>query len=853
MTLPPDSPFDFRLTSGREAKPYGLILEKSAGAFTVGAVAQDDTVYVRNVGKRTGDFDEQRSWKQGRGHEKLSDNAEGFWDSQDAWTMTKGHACSGILWNFAWGLRTAKDNFINSKSWEKLQYIDTPQPASVEFYVSFTPDTTANYDKAQMWIRYKGDENADDDLTFTLYTDSGGNPNTTLKSVTISPSDIDVNLSHLYTFDWTGTQSLTAGTTYWIGLQAYGASNWEIAVDQSGTGKMLFTGGNFSAIGFALLYRITVADVNRKFMPFFLDDHLYVVDAKDDGSTASQLYINGDRGQATGGSTTTLVDTAFGCRAAAWSDNVLAGAMIRFKRNGRWYYAEIASHTGDTYTFVSATEIAPAATNPYFIYSTKYWTELTTSGLGVVTGEPSVFGQNVYFPQGDSTVIRCMATDFTAATNHKYRAESTYATFLKVQKGGTQIWKANNDTVAVAYSAVKAYGTDLSWGTAITIGDTTSPITGLNIKDGSLWVFKEDGKGTVSNNIYASIDSGEDQTPDPANGKASVVVDKFMYHSWLHSVIRVFGSSHDDIGQEYSSRGLPADREGDISYLASYITTMLAAVDARTGTSSVLMWDGLGWHELLRAYEANKRIRMVKTQPNQLAANIVWTQVGDDLVYQKMPYKKSSPLLDSNALYQHESVIVSSVIDMGAASNLPKFIKSITVTVKNLASNTNKSGNTTATECWLDYQTNDNCLTDNWTRAGKLSQSPESTVALNLSNINMFMYRLVMRTDDSSVPVDVTGVVPNGYARTPLKQMWTMRVKSGGIYQSSSQQTQDSKTLWRWLMDNARFPYSVFMESKYDYADGYNVIIHPPRVFPYKPPRPGVPGEAYMTLILEEV
>ncbi len=72
MPLPPDSPFDIKLTSGRESKAYGLTLDKGSNSLVISAAAQDDSVYVRNVGKRVGDFDEQRNWKLGRGTEKIA-------------------------------------------------------------------------------------------------------------------------------------------------------------------------------------------------------------------------------------------------------------------------------------------------------------------------------------------------------------------------------------------------------------------------------------------------------------------------------------------------------------------------------------------------------------------------------------------------------------------------------------------------------------------------------------------------------------------------------------------------------------------------------------------------------------
>jgi hypothetical protein len=855
MTLRPDSPFDIKLSSGRETRPYGLVLDEGSGALTIGAVAQDDSVYVRNVGKKTGDFDEQRSWKGGRGVEKFNDNAEGFWDSENAWTLTKGHLHNGILWRYAKGLRKATSNFSNSKSWKGLY--GTQRGISV----SFTPDETGDYDKGQIWLRYRGAVGSENELYFKLHSDSGGSPGSVLQSkpiyVAVYGQD---SVSQLITFDWagSGTETLTAGTTYHITLVGASTSteneHWEVAVDAAGDDSKISSDGSAwstPSVSFSMLFRVVDADVKRTFKPFFLDGHMYIVDIKDDGTTASQLYINGDRGQATGGTTTTLVDTAFGCRATAQPDNRFAGAKIRYRRGVVWYVATIDSHTGDTYTFEETMPLAPAAASDYFIYSTEWFTELTGHGLGVVKGEPAIMAGMAYIPQGEASAIRCMSTDFTAAQNHKYRAEAganPYAHFLRTahdKSDGAIIWRARPGYGTVAYAKKVAYGTDLAFGTDIDCGDTTYAITGLNEQPGILYVLKENKVGTVSNGSYSELQSGTEDTPDFENGAASLVADKFFYYNWLHSVVRVYGSSHDDIGQDYRSFGLPEGREGNISYMDAYITLPLFAVDADTGISSVLTFDGLGWHEILRGYEAGKRIRMVKVQPCSGGRNRIWTEIGGELVYQELPLKKSSPTQDTGMLYQHEAVVESSIIDMGAASDLPKFIKMLVTTVRHL--------NTEGMEVYLDYQIDNDCHTTTWTPASVLTESPESKAYLGLSNIKRFTYRLRLNTNDASTPVDIEGVVPNGYARTPLKLIWTLRIKSGGIYQIGSQSAADTSKLWMWLLDNARLPYSVKMESKYLEADNYNVIIHPPRMFPYKPPRPGEAGEAYLTLSLEEV
>jgi len=101
------------------------------------------------------------------------------------------------------------------------------------------------------------------------------------------------------------------------------------------------------------------------------------------------------------------------------------------------------------------------------------------------------------------------------------------------------------------------------------------------------------------------------------------------------------------------------------------------------------------------------------------------------------------------------------------------------------------------------------------------------------------------------VPVDIEGVVPNGFARTPFKMIWSMTVQAGGVFTSRGK-TASADELMRWLLESARQPGRVKMNSVYELAHGYWVVIHPPRMFPYTPKKGRTPESASMTLVLEE-
>ena len=842
---------DIELLDYKSKKRYGLRLE-GASALQVGTISQDDTVHIRAAGKRVGDFDEQRSWKGGRGVWDLSKNPEGFWDSQNVWTMSEGHAHQTLLWERAIGLRTSLFFLPNrdySLSWYPLL------GDSVYMSQSFSPGGSFNADHARLWIRKRG---APGTLTFKIHSDTAGNPDSVLQTVTLTDADVEDTVSVFQLFDWTGTQAVTA-TTFHITVQGASTDNkanhWEMGGTRAGaSSKVSPDGSSWTSIGFTMFFVVEDADIKRTFFSFILDDAMYLVDKKDDG-TASALWINGDRGKATGFNSTQIAQTG-----KTWSVDVWVGAWVKIVRgNGSGQTRQIVDNTADTISVFPAWDVSLSTDSEYIIYNTPYFTAIGTTGLGHVVSQPCVSNQIVYFPQGPNVNIRRMIWN-PATPGHSFSDDSTNkASFMLrvADTTGIRLWVATNNTGSggrrtLTWSAAPAWATSptsLTYDADVKdVGDATSPITGLCEKDGTLYIFKTDGMWMASASILSGalgslvkVQNGMEKTPSVYNGLASIAHQQFLYYSWMHSVMRVYGSSHDDIGQDWSGRGLPDGREGNFSSFEAYTSLLIAAVDAGDGTSSVLGFDGIGWHEIVRAYDAGHRIRFIKMQANEGTRNRLWTDVGGDLVFQEFPLMKSSPYLDTGVRYMHEGVLESAAIDMGTASSLPKFIKELVVYCENLG-----SGN----EIYVDFQTDDDVHTSNWIEATALLESPESVAFLGLNNIRKFAYRLRINSSDNTLPVDVQGVIPNGYARSPYKMVWTLRCRADNI--TSRGRLVKPDMLMRWLLDSARAPGRIEMRSQYELAHKFFVIIHPPRMFPYKPGANGQSEESVFTLVLEE-
>ena len=827
-----------------DMRGQGVSLTLENGARSIGQSFMSEepsSVTIRAENKRIGDFDEQNTWKGGRGGERFSLDKSKYFDSKDAWTLSPNHAFPTIQWHFARGLRDEDFVLSGSKNWKQL--LGTARYISVSFTASASYTTAHSF----AWLRRRG---SPADISYALYSDTSDTPNVALSTGTASSfSDI---LSKLYDFEL--AQALTSGTKYHIVLfsaSTDSSSNyWEVAAKTvtlaTSNGYTSSTGsvGEWTQIAYEIYYRLTDADVVRRWWMFLFDGALYAVDKKDD-ATASQLYINGARGTASGATGTALVDTGIGWTASRWID-----AYVRItKGTGKGQIRNITANTTDTLT-VAAWNKIPDATSEYIIYGTEYWSEIATTGLGVVVSRPISASNVAYFPQGSSDNIREMHMSAGAhAFDDNGTNKADVLTTGRHITDGAQIWRglANNASSA----SVTDWGTDLSFGDNVEIGDNNYDISNMLTHNSKVYAFKADGVYNITaDTVVTDLEYGIKRTPHTDNGRAAISHQKFLYFNWLFSDEQEFSAGFNDntltdIGQGWSGPAIPDGREGVAGSYESYIAWLFKAVDALSGTSSIMAFDGYGWHEIVRAYGAGRRIREVKMQPCEGTRNRLWWDCSGDLMCQIWPNGKANPLYDDSIAYMHEATIESAAIDMGTAAKLPKFIGSLVAFTKNL-----KAGITVG----VSYQTDDDVGTNTWTEAGAFTQSPEDEIQINAENVGRFSYRLILNTNDENTPPDIQGVIPSGFARSPFRMIWNIRIKTGIGFTKQGTKAMSQEKLLSWLYDAARYPGRIKMTSKtYEQLDGRRVIVVPPQFHPTAGASPGKDEKGVLDLKLIEV
>ena len=751
------SPFDIALQDGKSRKEWMLKLSSEP----VRDVITDDSnnLYIRNAGKKIGDFDEQRDWKGGMGNEFFNEDPSGWFDGS-AYTLAKGHLLPPLKWRYATGYRTTYSNFVDSMSFRAL--------LGVQKYITVAVTTGAiTADACWVWIRRHGNPS---DLTLELCANSAGNPDTVLKTATVSTSTITDIISVLYKFDWTGTQSLSGATTYHIklygGTTSNDANHWEIGVD-TGTSLSKYSsdGSSWTAADYSTQIRIVDAEIARRFFFHNSNSGLYITSKRDSGNS----------------------------------------------------------------DFYSVSDVTLTA--------------ITSTGLGTVTGRPIYVNGTHFFPQGEADVIRRWNE---AGGNFADEAAGMYATYLVTgsdSADGPIVWRGNSTTGAsgnVSVSRAKtlsagapiAFASDgtsmLTWGTAIPLGGTGTGLNNIYFwTNNGLYAFKSDAVYSVSNDRATYLDYGLKNAPSTYNGLAIVAHQQFLYWNWLFSVERLYGGSLDDIGLGWKGPSLPSGREGYYSAFATYINLVFAAIDAEDGVSSVQAWDGLSWHEVFRAPAAGMRIRDIGIQTYTNWRTRLWIDCGGELIYIKLPLRKANPLYDPDMAYMHEGYLVSSTIDMGTASKLPKFIKELTATAANL--------NGAGIRVEVDYQVDQKIGLsgyNNWITAQPFTYSPEDTIPIG-EPCTQFRYRLRLQTDTATTPPDIKGIVPSGHARGAFKWTWNFTVTTGG---GKGRNKVDRDEFDAWLTEAGRTPGRIKMTSTWHSLHNYDVVIAPPRMRAIRPP-----------------
>ncbi len=742
----------YLITLSDGVEEWGLRID--GGVRGISEISQTpSTMLVNSAGKKWGDGDptfshmEQSDWSGGRAQDDFEDTSK-YYSGKDAWTVNSGYLISGLQWKMP-GMdhRDYMKHLPGNMTWKALRG-DT-------LYISSTVTAAANHnsDKAYLWLKRVGNPGT---LTVYLYSDSAGEPDSALKTVTKTVSDVTDIVSVFQVFDWATTQAVTSGTSYHI--IAKGAStddkenHWAVGVDTSGTDSFYSSDGStWTAASWTMYYYLTDADSTQRWHWFMLNDtELYAVNEPSTGDSA--LY--------------------------KWDES-----------NKEW--DAVTLDTGDALSGI--------------VKSVCVSNDIAHMARGTGGSDETIWTFRYESASYDGQ------DDATAAN----KADHLWAFNDPVD--GPQIWRAENDNFYASRSDVKAFNTDLVFGEDIELPEE---ILGMVDYNDQMWIRTDRNLYSIKNDRPAKLNTGISAIPDTRTYCPITAVDLFLYFGWSFSMERFYGGTLDDVGP-WRDAGLPDGRQGKVSFIVRYLGYIFVGIDGGTGaTSSVLIYDGLNWHEFFTAWESGQRIQNGYIQPQNGTTSParLWVNIGTDMVYFDLPDDALNPIRDSGVNYIHETVIESSTHDL-SAKTLHKMFSELDFVTRNLS---------TSRYIGVDYQVDDDVGGTDWIHKTDIYSSPFASVTLGLGDKHLFRYRLRINTNSATEPIRVRAVVLKGFARTPVKRQWNLRVKVNSIQRTrKGARADDPRDFYRWYMDAAENARLITMNAADSLMDEVPVIAEP--------------------------
>ncbi len=255
----------------------------------------------------------------------------------------------------------------------------------------------------------------------------------------------------------------------------------------------------------------------------------------------------------------------------------------------------------------------------------------------------------------------------------------------------------------------------------------------------------------------------------PRSGQGAVVNNGYLYANAGPTIQRFSSGNLDSIGPDAKGAyGLPANRRGIPSTMASYPGKVLAGYDAETGFSSVIYRKNHGWHELYRAVK-NQRIRNIHVFARSDTADRVYISEGADVL--RVPIS-INPQTEDGYEYVWESILESSQI-YGGLRETEKYYHAITLVTENL--------DTTNRYIQIDYRTSENPI---WIKLnGNFTTSPRqrrNIVSTNDTNGRWFQYRIRSYTNDRTETPKVVSAVLDSVERLDVNDLlsYTIRLKA---------------------------------------------------------------------------
>lgn len=745
----------------------------------------------------------QKDWTGGRGRKFFREDITAFWDAKDTWTQTGGKLFACPEWKFGSGFVKTDSYWGGSVKWLPLYGSNRYQ--ATRFAASDTYSALYTLVK----IRQVGLPGT---LRIAIYSDFAdpSSPDSSLKTQTLTATAGDFEHKD-YEFTLPSALSLTSGTNYWIVINGTAndtdANHWEVGTDASGGRYSLYatsiTGSptDWTNSNNDIYFRIAPAYVSQRVWHFIHDEALYAIVTSETG-TSPNLYINGDRGIATAGASSSITNT--GNKAATWTSNKWAGAWVRIIAGaGKGQARQIASNTSTVLTVSPDWDINPTTTSRYVIYSTPYFTEITGHGLTKNTCRPVSANRVMYFAQGTGINLRRGREDTTQSNCHAWADTDTLYRYDFIEphmlpNAGLRLFLGKAGACSVGYVTPPEWGSGVVTVAPIkggVAGANDAEITSIKSAGDKIYVGKENALFWIDETTPKQFTLQIKDVPDPNNLLGITSQGETVYFGYGGSFGYMTAGQHKDIlNYRAGYEGLPADRVGYVSHAITVMGWVFFSVDGGSSNySTVYAWNGIGLHEIWRGWRAGIKIRDLFWQPCQGTRGRLWLDTGTDSVYIEFPLNRSNPLLDTSISHCSDFSLVTGTMDI-EKENLYKAFTEIRIGSENLGVGVRYVD--------VDYQADADVETTNWTYIGRVDVSPYAVLPFARGSIHKIRFRLRAHTDDGSTPVIITSTDILGEISEPPRYQWI-----GTFQVAEDQETYDGQAdfkptyVYNWLKE----------------------------------------------------
>jgi len=571
-----------------------------------------------------------------------------------------------------------------------------------------------------------GDPEPDATAGAAIYTDNNGLPG----SEVVKKSGVAISGTGWVTFTFSSAAAVTPGNKYWVVLieedTGVGQVDW-YQVEESGAEGAEYDGASWSALSsYSFYFRVDGEELARS-MSF---------DAEAGGTSCTgcrlklrksqsltQSYTIGlyadSGGKPTGSAlqSATIGDsdlsTSFAEVRVTWATESLTGsatyhlvltppasaddpnAYIEWAGDGSPGYASGAAcyktgggaWTSDTDTdlyfkindgpeFPSSFSVSPARFNGNLycasgdtVYkwntSTNAWDSVDSQGGETVTALVA-FGDYLWAARGANTMRVCNTSDVWANASGSPQREL--------------LWQYNGylyGTDATNKEQIYYTSDGTNWSDSISAGDSRWPVEGgcgfqdevVMAKDVGLWMLNYEWAYQVLDWLsLEDSDNGRGIMAWSRTGELFIPIISGIY-KWNGTTMVAMGPDQD--------AGLPDGRAGKVAAMAGTVNWLYAAIDGGSDTSSILAYNGRGWHEIARAESAGDRIRSIMYETVSSPHRLWWGE-GKQMKYVEMPDYTDNPWQYSGISYAPSGELVLSWWG-GELLQVPKDFRTVVV------------------------------------------------------------------------------------------------------------------------------------------------------------------------------